>query len=103
MAKEAIRLIKRKLSPNCPQKSIFLALTIVDVIMQKCGQPVVIQVVSKEFMNLIIALIRNDELIPQIKNKCLNLIEIWALKYQKEQDIYPLFNQIYNAFKAKGF
>ena len=37
-----------------------------------------------------------------MKNKILELIQKWAMKFEKDQDILPLFFQVYTALKNKG-
>lgn len=38
----------------------------------------------------------------QIKNKVVYLIQKWGLRYEKQQEIVPLFNKVYKALLANG-
>ena len=39
---------------------------------------------------------------PEIHKKVLNMIQIWGKKFEKDHDILPLFNDVYNAMLIKG-
>ena len=54
-------------------------------------------------MNVIVTLLHNKELMPEIHTKVLKLIKSWGERFKKDHDIMPLFTDIYNALKAKGF
>lgn len=61
MAKISVQLIKKKLSQHSQTMSVFLALLVTDMAMQKCGQPFHMQIHSKEFMNVLVALLNNQQ------------------------------------------
>lgn len=97
MAKESVKIIKKKLSNHSQPKSVFLTLILTDMAMQRCGQPFHVQVGTKEFMNVLVALLNNSELMEDIKSKVLKLIKTWGERFEKDHDIMPLFTDIYRA------
>ena len=100
-AKEVARLLKKKLQSAHP-KTIFLSLIVIDMAMQKCGNPFHVQVATKEFMNVLVQLIHNKELMPEIHRKVLNMIQNWGKKFERDHDILPLFSDVYKAMLKKG-
>jgi len=70
--------------------------------MQKCGQPFHVHVGTKEFMNVMVSLLHNKDLMKEIHNKVLGLIKCWGERFEKDHDIMPLFSDVYKALKNKG-
>jgi growth factor-regulated tyrosine kinase substrate len=101
MSKEASKLLKKKLSHENP-KVVFMALLVIELAMQKCGNPFHVQIGTKEFMNSMVLLLHQKDLLPQVKNKSLTLIQTWGKKFEREHDILPLFFDVYQALKKKG-
>lgn len=79
-----------------------LILELLDLAMQKCGNPLHVQVGNKEFMNSLILLLNQKGLPPQISNRTLGLIQKWGIQFERDSDILPLFSQVYQALKQKG-
>jgi hypothetical protein len=38
-----------------------------------------------------------------VLNKVLALLQKWGIQFKKDHDILPLFSDVYDALKAKGF
>jgi len=74
MSKEAAKLLKKKISQG-NVKEIFLSLIVIDMAMQKCGNPFHTQIGTKEFMNAMVLLLHNKDLQKEIRKKVLVLIE----------------------------
>lgn len=102
MAKESVKLIKKKLSNHSQTFSVLLALILTDMAMQKCGQPFHVQVHTKEFMNVLVALLNNQQVGHQIHNKVLKMIKTWGERFESEYDLMPLFKDIYVALQKTG-
>ena len=65
MAKEAIKVLKKKLMVKSP-KVVYLALILTAKGMEKCGYTFHVQVGTKEFMNTIIQLMSNKDMNPAV-------------------------------------
>ena len=63
-AKTAAHHLKRRLEVKDQPKVIMLTLELLDLAMQKCGNPLHVQVGNKEFMNTLV-LILNQRGLPQ--------------------------------------
>jgi hypothetical protein len=59
-AKEAIKLVRRKLQ-GTDSKTLKLSLILLEQLMDKCGNPVHIQVGTRDFMNALILILHNGE------------------------------------------
>lgn len=53
-------------------------------------------------MNVLVALLNNQELMEDIRKKVLKLIKTWGERFEKDHDIMPLFSDIYVALKKTG-
>ena len=67
-AKEAAKQLKKKLGSSST-KVIFLALIVTDMAMTKCGNPMHVQVGTKEFYNVLIAILHNPEMKKEVRFK----------------------------------
>jgi len=72
-AKLAATQLKKKLGSGSA-KVIFLALIVTDMAVTKCGNPMHVQVGTKEFFNVLISILHNKEMKKEVKNKVLYLI-----------------------------
>ena len=54
-------------------------------------------------MNVLIGLIHDKDKSPNINKKVMQLIENWGQRFERDHDILPLFSDVYNAMKAKGY
>jgi len=97
MARESVKILKKKLMNHNQPKSVFLCLIFTDMAMQKCGQPFHVHVGTKEFMNVLVSLLHNKDLMKEIHNKVLGLIKSWGERFEKDHDIMPLFSDVYKA------
>ena len=67
--------MKRRLEGSKEQpKVIMLILELLDLAMQKCGNPLHVQVGNKEFMNSLILLLNQKGLPPQVRNEFLTKV-----------------------------
>lgn len=77
-AKEAAKQLKKKLGSNSA-KVIFLALIVTDMAMSKCGNPMHVQVGTKEFYNVLISILHNQEMKKEVRNLFFRFWEIILL------------------------
>lgn len=77
------------------------ALFTLDKSMKKLDDNFFCNVGSREFMNVLIIIVTDVDTIDQLKNKILQLIQQWGIKFEGDQN-NPLFNKVYSALKNKG-
>ena len=68
-AKDAAKQLKKKLGSGSA-KVIFLALIVTDMAMNKCGNPMHVQVGTKEFYNVLISILHNQEMKKEVSHFC---------------------------------
>lgn len=90
---------------------MFLCLSLLDMLMDKCATPFHSQVGNKEFMQVLITVLNSKELPRevsfifnpnQVQQKVVYLIQKWGLKFESSHDQLPLFFDVYNALKKSG-
>ena len=55
-------------------------------------------------MNSLVALLAPQKQVPaKVTDRILALLQKWGLQFEKNRDILPLYSDVYNALKAKGF
>jgi hypothetical protein len=64
-AKLAAAYIKRRIETKEP-KVILLSLEVLDLAMQKCGNPLHVQIGNKDFMNVMVLLLNQKNQPPQV-------------------------------------
>jgi len=101
-AKIATLSIKKKLQGES-DGHILYALLILEKLMKNCGNPMHIQVGTRDFMNALILLLHSQDEGTKIYSLVLVLIEDWGKRFEKDKDILPLFKQVYDALKGKGY
>ena len=65
-AKLAAAYIKRRIETKEP-KVILLSLEVLDLAMQKCGNPLHVQIGNKDFMNVMVLLLNQKNQPPQVQ------------------------------------
>mmetsp|Transcript_35384 Transcript_35384/g.34421 ORF Transcript_35384/g.34421 Transcript_35384/m.34421 type:complete len:174 (+) Transcript_35384:3-524(+) len=100
-AKGAVQTFKKRFSTK-EAKVIALTLELLDMAMVKCGNPLHVQVCTKEFMNILVSFLNMKSLPQPIIKRILSLIQTWGLRFEKDRDILPLFSDVYSALKNKG-
>jgi len=53
-------------------------------------------------MNVTIQLLNNKDVAQQVKKKILQLIQHWGIRFEEDNDVLPLFSNVYGALKAKS-
>ena len=53
-------------------------------------------------MNVLIQLLNNKEVSQQVKKKILQLVQHWGLRFEDDNDVLPLFYNVYSALKQRS-
>ena len=101
-AKEAVKYIKTRLLKKNPRIQ-FLALKLLGTAMNKCSLSFHSQVCSKDFLKALVTILGISEMPEQIILLILSLIQQWAIRFNDQQDILPLFGRIYDQLQKRGF
>jgi len=70
--------------------------------MNNCKLPFHIQVASKGFLPILTKLAKFPDTAPEVKEKIINFIQDWAIKFQKQSDVLPLLQECYTELKKSG-
>ena len=81
----------------------WLTLELLDNAMENCNLAFHQQVCTKEFLQGLITILRIKQIPPPIVAKILNLIQKWAIRFNDQKDILPLFNVVYEELQKRGF
>ena len=64
-----------------------------------CKTPFHNQVGSRNFMNVLVRLLEVKELDKEVMKKILSVIQKWAKKFEKQKDVFPVFQEVYQKLK----
>ena len=97
---------------------MFLALGLLDMLMDKCATSFHVNIGNKDFMQVLVVILNNKTMQPevcdwlstiilwvfsQILKKIVYLIQKWGIRFEKEQrDTLPLFYDVYTALQKNG-
>jgi len=78
-----------------------MALDLTDFFMDEGKMPLFTQVASKDFLMTLVNILKNRGA-SIIQEKILYLLKKWGIKFEKQKDIIPTFNDIYEQLKKSN-
>jgi growth factor-regulated tyrosine kinase substrate len=100
-ARDAMRSLKKRLGHKNPNVQL-LALKLSDVCVKNGGSLFLAEVASREYMDFILQLVKQDNVNHEVKQKSLGLLQSWAFAFKnKTQLAYAV--DTYNRLKSEGF
>ena len=94
---------------------MFLALGLLDMLMDKCATSFHVHIGNKDFMQVLVVILNDETVQPevflvcdhnivslQILKKIVYLIQKWGIRYEKEQTDKLLFFDVYTALQKNG-
>jgi hypothetical protein len=65
--------------------------------MDNCKMPLHTQVATKDFISVLIGLMKNKNINPELQVKILYLVKKWGNRFESQKDILPNFYETYMA------
>ncbi|CCM03708.1 uncharacterized protein FIBRA_05854 [Fibroporia radiculosa] len=98
--KDAMRALKRRLNHKNPNVQL-LTLGLTDTCVKNGGDPFLVEIASREFMDNLVSILRMPVLNHDVKSKILRLVQNWALAFEGKSSL-TYVGDIYKALKNEG-
>ncbi|KAI0075927.1 ubiquitin binding protein [Panus rudis PR-1116 ss-1] len=99
--KDAMRALKRRLNHKNPNVQL-LALGLTDICIKNGGDPFLVEVASREFMDNLVSILKMPALNHDVKNKILRLVQNWAIAFEGKPQL-SYVGEVYKTLQREGF
>ncbi|EKM60542.1 uncharacterized protein PHACADRAFT_84579 [Phanerochaete carnosa HHB-10118-sp] len=99
--KDAMRAMKRRLNHKNPNVQL-LALGLTDTCVKNGGDPFLVEVASREFMDNLVSILKIPALNHDVKNKILRFIQNWATAFEGRANL-SYVGEVYKTLQHEGF
>ena len=100
MPKECLKLVKKRMMNKNPRVQL-LCLEMIEYLTCVSTQPFYQEIHKHEFLHLINIWLNNSSC-NEVRDKVVELIQFWAMYFEKDNDILPNFAQIYSKSRNLG-
>lgn len=99
-AKDAMRSLKRRLLNRNPNVQL-AALQLTDVCIKNGGSHFLVEIASREFVDPLMAIARNDDANPEVQQRVLGLLQQWAVAFAGQLQLQQMENAV-TQLKSEG-
>ncbi|KAG5359528.1 Vacuolar protein sorting-associated protein 27 [Yarrowia sp. C11] len=99
-AKDAMRSLKRRLLNRNPNVQL-AALQLTDVCIKNGGSHFLVEIASREFVDPLMAVVRNDDANPEVKQRVLQLLQQWSVAFAGQLQLQQVENAV-TQLKSEG-
>lgn len=99
-AKDAMRSLKRRLLNRNPNVQL-AALQLTDVCIKNGGSHFLVEIASREFVDPLMAIARNDDANPEVRQRVLQLLQQWAVAFAGQLQLQQMENAV-TQLKSEG-
>ncbi|KAI0762461.1 hypothetical protein C8Q74DRAFT_1382419 [Fomes fomentarius] len=99
--KDAMRALKRRLGHKNPNVQL-LALSLTDICIKNGGDPFLLEVASREFMDNLVSILKMPGLNHDVKNKILRVVQDWATAFEGKPSL-SYVGEVYRTLQRDGF
>ncbi|KAG5355151.1 Vacuolar protein sorting-associated protein 27 [Yarrowia sp. B02] len=92
-AKDAMRSLKRRLLNRNPNVQL-AALQLTDVCIKNGGSHFLVEIASREFVDPLMAVARNDDANPEVRQRVLQLLQQWAVAFAGQLQLQQVENAV---------
>jgi len=96
-----MRALKRRLNHKNPNVQL-LALGLTDVCIKNGGDPFLVEVASREFMDNLVSILKMPGLNRDVKSKSLRLIQNWSIAFEGKPNL-SYTGEVYKTLQREGF
>lgn len=100
LSRDVVKALKKRLS-NKSVKVQTLALTVLEMIMTNCGDPVHRMVAEKDVLHDMVKIVKKKA-DPRVRDKCLALLESWQSIFGGSKAKYPQYLAAYDGLRRSG-
>lgn len=99
--KDAMRALKRRLNHKNPNVQL-LALGLTDTCIKNGGDPFLVEIASRDFMDNLVSILKIPALNLDVKNMILRLVQNWALAFDGRPGL-SYVGEVYRTLQREGF
>ncbi|TCD71439.1 Vacuolar protein-sorting-associated protein 27 [Steccherinum ochraceum] len=99
--KDAMRALKRRLNHKNPNVQL-LALSLTDTCIKNGGDPFLIEITSREFMDNLVSILKIAGLNHDVKTKILRLVQNWSSAFEGKGNL-SYVGDVYRTLQREGF
>ncbi|KAF8641540.1 hypothetical protein AX16_009917 [Volvariella volvacea WC 439] len=99
--KDAMKALKRRLNHKNPNVQL-LALSLTDICIKNGGDPFLVEIASREFMDNLVSILKMPTLNHDVKNTMLRLIQNWSIAFEGKPAL-SYVGQVYRTLTGEGF